>query len=210
MKWGGQQGELSTLYYSWSIADQTERGRQTPVYPSRPLNSPANDSENSANEKPLYFQLPVYSDGPFVYFYYSLQNLNFPLSSIKEHSFSSFVGLASGFPLACLSRIAILCSSQINPCLLVKWLAVLFLRWIGEFPVVRNSKQNFGWDSKLVKSNRGRLHSHLGFKFTIFDGKDVSLPLDTGRAPFIWETYFSLSRDKGEQGQSVLFALAAS
>jgi len=39
-----------------------------------------------------------------------------------------FCRLPYGFAVDCLSWIAILCSFQVNPCLLVKQLAVLFLR----------------------------------------------------------------------------------
>jgi len=72
---------------------------------------PMRDCHNSANEKPLYFELPVYSKGLFVY----NTPPYFSLSSVKEHSSLLFSGLAYGFALPGLSWIAILCYSQINP-----------------------------------------------------------------------------------------------
>lgn len=52
---------------------------------------PMSDSHNSANEKPLYFQLPVYSNGLFVY----NSVINSTPSSTKGHSSPLFCGLAS-------------------------------------------------------------------------------------------------------------------
>lgn len=39
---------------------------------------------------------------------------------------------------------------------------------LWEVQLVRNSKQNLGCGSQLVKSNKGFLHSLLGCKFPIF------------------------------------------
>ena len=88
------------------------------------------DSHNSANEKPLYFDLPVYSNGLFVY----NSPPNFSLSSAKEHSSLLCSGLVYGFSLPCLSWIAVLCCCQINAFffLLVKQLPVLFLKLTKE------------------------------------------------------------------------------
>lgn len=63
------------------------------------------------SEKPLYFQLPVHSNGLFVC--NSLPNL--PFSSPKQCFSPVSCGLTYGFAVACLSQNAVLCHSQINP-----------------------------------------------------------------------------------------------
>ena len=91
MALGGQQGELSCRpdptgerdlaggYYFIFLAEGVRLS-------SSPGNSPANERlsqvHKSANEKPLYFKLPVYSNG----FFCLLRHSQFPPSSIKEGS----------------------------------------------------------------------------------------------------------------------------
>lgn len=58
---------------------------------------------NSANEKPLHSELPVYSSGLFVY----KSPLKSALSSIKGCSSPLFSGFANGFDVACVSQVAI-------------------------------------------------------------------------------------------------------
>lgn len=74
------------------------------------------DSPSSAHENPLLYELPVYSNGPFVY----NSPHNFLLSSTKKCSAPLFWGLVYGFPVAGLTHIADLCYSQNKPFFLVK------------------------------------------------------------------------------------------
>lgn len=67
-------------------------------------NSPDNECHNSANEKSLYFKLPVHSDGLSTY--NSLPNS--ALSSIKECFSPFFSGLVYSFAIASMSQIVVL------------------------------------------------------------------------------------------------------
>lgn len=92
-------------------------------YPSRKENgfllpqgtAPPRDCHNTASEEPLCWELPVYSNGLFVYnsppnttthFLYKTASL----SSVQQTSY----GFAYGFIVVCLSWIIILCYSWIN------------------------------------------------------------------------------------------------
>ena len=101
-----EETDLATGYYFPDAA-----GGRKAFPPPLAIAQPMRDSCNSANEKPLYFQLAVYSNGLFVY--NSLPNI--PPSSIKERAPVLFCGLAYGFGIVGLFQIAILCSSQIKP-----------------------------------------------------------------------------------------------
>lgn len=105
MKWGSSAVEDLMLYYSSSTANTIGREAtlawillyytlHTHPFPL-PLATaqPMRDSYSSANRKPLYFELPVYSNGVFAY----NSPPNFSLSSIKECSSSLFSRLVCGF-----------------------------------------------------------------------------------------------------------------
>ena len=87
---------------------------------------PVRDSHNSANGKPLYFDLLVYSNGLFVYNSYPPRQPTLPLFSIKEH-FLFFFQTCLLFCYTLLCLIAILCYSQTNPSIAGKNLSVLLL-----------------------------------------------------------------------------------
>lgn len=72
---------------------------------------PIRVSHNSANEKPLGFKLPVYCNGILLLTAFSA----FPFF-YKGYTSPLFTRLIYGFAVACLSWIAILCYSPINPC----------------------------------------------------------------------------------------------
>lgn len=61
------------------------------------------DCHNAGNKNPLDFELPVYSNGSFVYNSPS----QFPLSPVKEPP-SLFSGLTHGFPIGYMSQTAII------------------------------------------------------------------------------------------------------
>lgn len=104
----GAGRKRSQPYHSLSIANPTERERSCTwillYYPSKrkegfppPLATaqPMRDWHNSANEKPLYFKLPIYSNGLFVH----NGPPNFPPSLYKT-VFLSFYRLAYDFSTA--------------------------------------------------------------------------------------------------------------
>lgn len=133
---GGQQGEPSCSTTGSQLGIQEQKMDPAHRYFTIPAGGrkaylltlakaqPIRDSRNLANEKPPYFQLPVYSNGLFVY--NSLPNFPPPPQRSSPAPLSS--GRACGFAPACSSRAAILCYSQINPFLLVKQWAVLYWR----------------------------------------------------------------------------------
>ena len=74
--------------------------RRKKGFPASPATvQPVRDSHNSANERPGYFELPVYSSGLFVYNHLP----NIPISSTRSVSFLLFPRLAYGFAITCLS-----------------------------------------------------------------------------------------------------------
>lgn len=121
MKLGGQQGELSHISTPCQLqTQQEERGtlqvdsifipsqQKGESFPSSPSNSPANEwLSQSANEKPLYIEILVYSNGLFVY----NSHPNFHLSSIKNGFIPLFSRFPRGFALVRLLQIIILCYS---------------------------------------------------------------------------------------------------
>lgn len=98
-----QQEDIFLLYYS-----SRKKGGSSPC----PTTTQSMiDCYKSANEKPLHFEFPVFSNGLFVY---NSPSEPSPLFSIKEHFSSSVSWLACSSTLNCMSRIAILRCSWIN------------------------------------------------------------------------------------------------
>lgn len=89
-----------------------------------------------------------------LFLYSSLSDL--PFSSIKDHSAPLFSGLRSGLPLDHISRIVILCFSQINPFCWGNLAVYLFkdndIRSAPPFPL-----------KFLHPQSKDQIHSHLCF-----------------------------------------------
>ena len=149
MDWGGQKGKLShsTTHPQLQISQQKTYLARL-YYFSHHFTIPAGRRKLSSShwQQPGPWEIvttqPMRSDYTFnshftanrLFVYNSIPNPSPPLSFTKGPSSPLLLELACSFALSCLSQIAIIYSSRMNSCLLVKWLAALFLRLTDLLP----------------------------------------------------------------------------
>lgn len=121
---------------------------------------PMRNNQNTANEKPLYFRLLVYSNGLYVYNSLPTSSLFYLKECISPLLWTLPI---YGFAIVHLSQIATLCYSWINFFLLVKYLAVLFVK------VNTSICTETGWEMesrfKLIVLKRARLFIYCNYTY---------------------------------------------